>query len=566
LIFINFNLHLKAIDLLILNKKITPYIYILFFSFFSSTFYGQENNYFSLEIKSKNSLENSVIKSINYSNKFNKIKNLNNTKDSVLAILKEKGYYTVLIDSMYQQKKKYTYYLKLGVKIKTATIKVSSEDEKILRALNLNLKNKYLVLENEKLKPFLNSISNYLIENGQLFSKVRLINSKIKNQSLFTELQISRSKKRSINKTIVNGYTDFPTSFIKQYLNLNDKSVLNENKIEEISKKINQLNFVSEIKKPEILFSKDSTILYLYLKKKKSSSFDGLINFSTENKKLNFRGYLDLNLVNIFNKGEEIKINWKNNSNNKQDLTLQTKITYIFNSKISSEVSFNFFRNDSTYINTQASMSLHYPITNNINISFIAKNEASKISNSLTDFENYQKLGLGLGIAYTSFNSHKFDFEMELLHKTRKTEETTSLYQLNINTSSIFSFSKKINFLLKNALKLTSNQTTLKNELFRSGGTNSIRGFQENSILSNSYTYVNSEFRLNTKTDSYIYSIHDIGIFNIESQNKILKSIGFGYQFTKGNSKIDINGTFNNLFGNNYLETSIISIKIVTLF
>ena len=304
---------------MILNKKFTPYIYILFFSFSVNTFYGQVNNNYVLKMISRDSIEDNVIKSINYKSIFTKIKQLNRTKDSVLNLLKDKGYYTLLTDSINQKKKKYTYYLKLGSKIKSIYIKIDERDTKIIETLGLKNENEYLIIENEKLKPLLNTINKYLTESGQLFSKVRLINSNIKNQSLYTELQISYSKKRTINKTILNGYTDFPSTYLKQYLHLNDKSVLNENKIEEVSKKINELNFVSEIKKPEILFSKDSTILYLYLKKKMSNSFDGLINFSTENKKLNFRGYLDLTLINILNKGEEIKINWKNNSNNNQD-------------------------------------------------------------------------------------------------------------------------------------------------------------------------------------------------------------------------------------------------------
>jgi hypothetical protein len=567
LIIINFNLHLKAISSLILNKKITPYIYILFFSLFCSKFYGQESYDFSLKITSKNNLENSAIEGINYNHKFNKIENLNNTKDSVLTILKEKGYYTLLIDSVYQLKKNYIYYLKLGVKIKTATIKVSSIDEKILRAINLKIKNEYLVLENEKLKPFLNSISNYLIENGQLFSKVRLINSKIKNQSLFTELQISRSKKRSINKTIVNRYTDFPSSFIKYYLNLNDKSILNESKIEEISKKINQLNFASEIKKPEILFSKDSTILYLYLKKKKSNSFDGLINFSTENKKLTFKGYLDLNLINIFNKGEEIKINWKNNSNNKQDLTLQTKIPYVFNSKISSEISFNLFRHDSTYVNTNSKISLSYQANKFIDFSLLFSAENSNSNTSANNISNFDKKMLGIGINYNSRKSNQFSVNFNISYGTRNTNIKKNQYLLNFKTSGLIKISDKTVLFIKNKSGFLLSDSYLENELFREGGTNSIRGFNEQSIFTSKYSYINSELRFLSENKSYLYSIQDIGAFSLSKKSNILYSIGFGYNYIKDNNSIDISYIYgSSTVAISSLSSSILSIKLITLF
>lgn len=549
-----------------MDKKIKPYIYIVFFSFITSAVYGQKDNSYQLKISSVNKSENRHISLIKFNKEFTSKKSLIKIKDSIFTALKEKGFYTLVEDSLTIKNKQFASFVTLGEKITIASLKVNSIDLLLLKSLNLKVKNKRLILSVNNLKSTLSLINTKLVSNGHTFSKVKLSNASISNSIISATLHISRSKKRTINKIIVKGYPDFPESFLKHHFNIQSYKNVNSKLLEEISRKTNQLDFIQELKTPEILFSKDSTIIYLYLNKVKANYFDGLVNFNSENKKIKFRGYFDLNLKNTFNKGEEIHVNWKNNGNEKQEFNLKSSIPYIFNTKITPSISFNIYKHDSTYINTQASMSLHYPITNNINISFIAENETSKISNSLTDIENYQKLGLGIGLAYTSFNSHKFNFEMELLHKTRKTEETTSLYQLNINTSSIFSFSKKINFLLKNALKLTSNQTTLNNELFRSGGTNSIRGFQENTILSNSYTYVNSELRLNTKTDSYIYSIHDIGIFNIDSQNEILKSIGFGYHFTRGNSKIDINGTFNDLFGREYLANSIISIKIVTLF
>ena len=45
--------------------------------------------------------------------------------------------------------------------------------------------------------------------------------------------------------------------------------------------------------------------------KEKNNSFDGIVNFATqENGKVLFIGNLDLLINNVFNKGEEFNINW----------------------------------------------------------------------------------------------------------------------------------------------------------------------------------------------------------------------------------------------------------------
>ena len=495
---------------------------------------------------------------------FQQKESLNKTKDSILSALKEKGYYSLIIDSINQQQKEYTYFLKLGTKIKTAYIKIRPKDWGITQALGYTYtKEGILTLEIERLKPFLNSVSNHLIEDGLLFSKIKLTNTTINNQSLFTELQINSSKKRSINKTILNGYTDFSSAFINHYLKLNDSAILNVTKIEEISKKINQLNFVSEIKKPEFLFSKDSTILYLYLKKKKSNSFDGLINFSNENKKITFKGYLDLNLVNIFNKGEEIKINWRNNSNSKQDFTLKTKIPYLFNSKVSTALSFNLYRNDSTYINTNSKISLSYPINEHTDVSLLISNESSTVHSVIGSISNFDKKMIGVGLRYNSHKSNKFNIDANVSYATRNTSKKTNQYLINLSTSGLIKTSTKTDVYIRSKTSFLLSDSYLENELFREGGSNSIRGFNEQSIFTSKFSYVNSEFRLISQNKSYLYSIHDLGIFEANNKSNVLYAIGAGYNYIKNNNSIDLSYVYGSTHNS---KSSFISVKLLTQF
>lgn len=552
---------------MILNKKLTPYIYILFFGLFSSGIYGQKNNVFNLKIKSNDSLENKTIKSINYKRAFNNFKNLKETKDSVLSVLNEQGFYTLLLEKLTQQENNYTYSLKLGVKLKETRIKINSKNKTTLKSLNLNINNGYLITKNQKLKPLLNLISNYLIENGQFFSKVTLINSEVKNQTLFTELQIQNSKKRTINRTIIKGYSDFPSPFVYHYLNLNKKQILNESNIEEISKKINRLNFTKEIKKPEILFSKDSTLLYIYLKKQPSSNFDGLINFSKENSKLNFRGYLDLNLVNIFNKGEEVKINWRNNSNNKQDFTLKTKIPYLFNSKISTEASFNLYRSDSTFTNTNSKITLSYPLSNNTDFSILYSSENSTNNIVSNNISSFAKKMIGVGLNYNSQKENQFNIGFHVSFGTRESNVKTKQHLVNFSTSGLIKVSEKIHFLIRNKSSFLSSDSYLENELFREGGNNSIRGFKEQTILTSKFSFINSELRLLSINNSYIYSIHDAGVFYINSKNSILYSVGVGYNYVKNNNSIDISYALGaSTEAISTINSSILSIKVLTNF
>ena len=66
---------------------------------------------------------------------------------------------------------------------------------------------------------------------------------------------------------------------------------------------LQELQFANQIKEPEILFSKDSTILYVYIDKNRSNTFDGFLGFGTneETSNLELNGYLNLELINNLN-------------------------------------------------------------------------------------------------------------------------------------------------------------------------------------------------------------------------------------------------------------------------
>ena len=84
----------------------------------------------------------------------------------------------------------------------------------------------------------------------------------------------------------------------------------------------------------------------------------------------------------------------------------------------------------------------------------------------------------------------------------------------------------------------------LVNELFRFGGINSIRGFNENSIDASFYSVLNSEYRYQFNQDIYIHSIIDFAYF--ENQITALKQklysfgIGIGIQTSAGIIKFSI--------------------------
>jgi hemolysin activation/secretion protein len=84
------------------------------------------------------------------------------------------------------------------------------------------------------------------------------------------------------------------------------------------------------------------------------------------------------------------------------------------------------------------------------------------------------------------------------------------------------------------------------NELYRFGGINSIRGFNENSLQANQFTSLLTEYRYLINPSIYIHSIIDYGYYQDQSINRKGSLIGLGI----GIGLQTKNGLFNIIYAN----------------
>lgn len=502
---------------------------------------------FSLEINSNKITENIFLSKIKYKKKHIDSIALHVELNRVQKHLKMNGYFLSRIDSILQEGEKYIAYLNLDKKVDSVFLKYNGINKQILQ--KYNFKKNYIKIPINQLEEILNEITTFQELKGNAFSKIKLKKLRISNNILYAEINLTPFKKRTIDKIIFKGYENFPKSFIKNYLNVNSKTTFNKKKLIEISKFSKGLDFVSETKSPETLFTKDSTFIYVYLKKIKGSSFDGLVNFtSQENGKLQFKGYLDLKLKNTLNKGEQLNLLWNNFGNEKQEFSISVQTPYIFNSKLTPEFTFSIYKQDSTFLNTNLNTNLKYQIKDNMNLfatfsSEDSQNNTEAISNNISTYKNYF-IGFGYEYKITKndvFKNDTFFLNINPSFGKRKTINNAS-QQIKISTTLTYllALNRKNHIYFRNKTGLLNSTNYFENELFRIGGNKSIRGFNEQSIFVKNYLLQNIEFRYQTSKSSYLYTITDLALITTTVSKEKLYSFGLGYLFNTNNSQVNI--------------------------
>lgn len=436
---------------------------------------------------------------------------------------------------------------KLNTKFEKINIyyEASKVNRKIIESITNESFDNFFSIPFIDIERVLKLINTQITNEGFPFTKVRLSEiKKIDKKTLSANLLITeRNVKRGLDKIVLKGYEAFPKSYLKRFLKIEPTKTFNIENIKNKITALDNLRFAKQIKSPEVLFSKDTTTLYLYLEKKISNSFDGFLGFSTneETNKLNLNGYLDLELNNNLNYGESFTLLYKSNENEEKTFEAKLNLPYIFGSVIGSELELNIFKKDSSFTTINQKAKLFYQINTKNKIYLGIDNTQS--SNLLNELNS-----VNINDYNANFYTSRYEYEdlskintlfkvktaaqIEIGFGNRKNNLTnTRQLKLSLNIHHIFNLNNKNSIFLRiNALQINADNY-IENELIRFGGIKSIRGFIENSLLATSYATFNSEYRYQLSKNIYAHTIIDYAALKnkITSQNERLYGFGFGF-------------------------------------
>ena len=523
----------------------------------------------------ENSILDSLITKKNYSNA-KLIQEEINTINYKLSLI---GYFeSEVISSKKTNDSTFQYIYNLGEKSTHLKVFIENINNKELLQDYKPLDN-YISLNFSEIENFLSTLLYRMETLGYSLTKIKLNNLSKKDSVLYADLEIIENKKRTLNDIAIKGYEKFPESHSHNIKRLFKNKIFNQKTLDKVNKEFEKIKFVKQIKYPEILFLTDSTKVYVYLEKAKPNKFDGFIGFSNDkNNNLQFRGYLDLELQNFLNSGEKFGLFWKSDGNKQTTFNVALELPYLFKSPFGLKSQLNIFKQDSTFQNTKTNIDLGYYFNYNKKIYLgYQSTESNDINNlntsSLYDYKNsfftgeYEysnyddenllfpeksrfQLKTGIGKRNSKFDSNNQTFV-----------QLQAFYNLYLNNKNILNL-KTQNYYLQS-------DTFIINELYRFGGVNSIRGFNENSLQSNFLSSILTEYRYILSSEIYVHSILDYAYFKDDTSKINEKLIGIGFGF----GLLTKNGLFNIIYANGNssnttfkLSNSIVHISFKTSF
>ena len=515
----------------------------------------------------------------------NKIKSFETYKDLVLEIedslisLKKTGNINAIVKSFLMiDSLNFNVEIEKNQKIKYLQVINEATFGKLVKSILSSYKSEEGLIKIDETDIIVREISKKLSKEGFPFAKVSFYNHDLSQSSVIRSyLNIDYGSRRYLDKIIVKGYEDFPDNFTKNIFKINKNRFFDIDKATKQSKLIDNTNFARNIKEPEILFTNDSTSLYLYLEKIRRNSFDGFISFDSEENsgKINIQGYAKISLNNTFNTGEKINFDFKSQKNQDRSLNSNFIFPYFLGSPFNLKYSLNLIQKDSSYTSNENSIDLELNLNKvKVGIGF-QKNES--YSDSQIEFvENFNSKLYNVSSEYfipdsdDKLISEKFKLLVKYgSGKKIQLNNESHLNKFKLELFKKFNFSSRFKLQSSFIREKINSKNLVNNELIRFGGSESIRGFDDNSIFADGYTLLATNLNFYLNDTIYIYGIFDLANYtnSILDLDQNIYSGGIGFSTLTENGVISINYSKGNNWGNSFnLKNAKINVIFTTFF
>lgn len=513
---------------------------------------------YTLEIVVNDSLN--INQKIKYNKKFRNTSEREKEINQVFINLYGKGFLSAGIDSIKNDNLNQTIYIKTGNTYKWIQIKTNALDEGILSQAGFREKiYRNQIINFRQLERLMQRILITCQNQGYPFAKVKLDSVIIQQNSLSANLLLEKNKYIVIDSIIIKGDAKINPIYIYNYLNIKPGDAYNESNLSKVGTRIKELAFVKENKAFDLLFTSDKNKLYLYLDKKKASTFDGVLGILPDDNnpgKIILTGDIRLKLLNSFGRGELIDINFRRLQTQTQDLRTSFVYPYLLNTPLAFEGKLDIYRRDSSFINVNRIGGIQYLFTGGNYIkTYIQSKSSSIISNNglenlstLPDYADSRTLLYGVG-----FRTEKTDYRLnprkgfriqfngaggkrKILKNPKIKEElynnielSSMQYDTEFSGDAFIPTSKRSTIRIGQQAAYLIGTNLFENELYRIGGFRTLRGFDEESIFASFYTITHIEWRYLLEQNSFAYLFWNGAYYENRSNNKFIHDTPYGF-------------------------------------
>lgn len=485
------------------------------------------------------------------------------------------GYLTAyyIIDTLLNIDTAYVEFYK-GTRMEWAGLRINESNKQFLR--NAGFKGKDFsgsVFRYTEAAELMQSMLHFAETHGYPFATVRLDSVLITDTTVNAAIRFEKNRLIEFDTIIIEGDLQLSENYLQQYTGIHPGEIYDESLVDELDSRLRELPFVNVVHASQVQFRGNKARIIVHLDKKNASRFDFLIGVLPNNEitgRLIVTGQGTLHLNNIFNAGELVDVYFSKLELATKELKSKFTYPYLPFVPLGLDGSFDLFLRDSTFLERRSSLGILYQLTgNNYTRAFttfynsdVLTIDTISLLASHTLPANLDIHSVSYGLAFNLeklnyiYNPRKgFDLFISASAGTKIIEENNAIVSLTDPSFPEFDFGSLYDSLDKRSLNITYeyhaswfqpilpatslvfkiagasliNDQIFSNELFRIGGINSLRGFDDQSILASQYHIFTTELRYLLSLNSYAALFYQQAFYKDASREMPLEDYPYGF-------------------------------------
>uniref|UniRef100_A0A832DG52 POTRA domain-containing protein n=1 Tax=Ignavibacterium album TaxID=591197 RepID=A0A832DG52_9BACT len=421
------------------------------------------------------------------------------------------------------------------------------------------------VLTQQEFEKSVENVLNYFEENGYPFIKVIINSVSLKNDTskdktmADIKLSVQKGNLSRIDKVEIRGNNFTNENVIIRELRLSKGETYSQKRIDEFPKRINRLRFFEPVQTPQYYINSNGEgVLVIEVKEKQTNNFDGIIGYipgTKENEKGYLTGLVNISLRNLFGTGRAAALRWNKFGRNSQELELKYLEPWLLN--LPFNISGNLYQRiqDTTYVQRKFNGEIEYLATEDISASLIFGTESViPTERTIPVFTVYNSsiitTGLNLKIdtrddPYSPISGllfiNSYSFSRKTINGPAQFITPNLITKIDLQRIA-FDFDIFFQVFSRQVFALSVNGRELRgpsfenSDLFRLGGTSTLRGYREEQFLGSRIFWSNIEYRFLLTRRTFAFAFFDTGYYlrNAELERNILKAEDFLYGYGLG--------------------------------
>lgn len=487
--------------------------------------------------------------------------NLNSNLNKYLLRLYQHGYLLASIDSSIVKDHHVNVYTTPGKQFDWLKLRPGNAKELLLRKSGYRerfYQDKPFDLK--KLGILMEGILVYSENHGFPFANVKLDSIEINGNKIQASLNYESGPNIEFDSLEIQGDIKIKKIFLERYLGIRPGESFDQSVIDHLPGIIKKVSYLDMARPPLIEFRENKARVILFLKPQKVNYFDGIVGIlpnEGNNSKVLFTGQANLILQNFFGTGKKLKVEWQRFNNASQLLDLNYFHPVFLGSQLNIDAHFNLLKQDSAFLLIDRGLGISQKIKSTGNIGLFANVRSSRTLGETDinekDFNLYQyglKLDLdnlddifyprrgwimaaSISLGNKSLKNLDPETDQEILKNSVQLQSGVELGRF----SPIGNFSTLLARMQSGMIYNAIGQY-FQADLYRIGGLQSLRGFNQNNFYARNFAVSTLEYRIFLEQSAYFLVFVDQAFiynpFLADLEEDFPTGFGTGLSFTTG--------------------------------